>query len=100
DRRWGDLVFGNGANFLEIVFAVEKMSIDPPAAVREQLTIGLSVVVFAENECHLFGSSERAKVVNAAKRIRSVKFDVIGVVLDSLEHAIAVGIPTARNPGE
>ncbi len=100
DGGRGDLVFGDAAHLLNIVVAVEEVRIDPLAAGGEELVIIVSGVGIAEGMGHLFGGAQRAQVIDAAERIRSVEFDVVGVVLDAIEDAAAARIPSAVDPGE
>ncbi len=64
----------------------------------------LAVIVggFRVSQCarHFFAGSQCAEVVDSALRVRSVKFHVVGVVLDAIHDAAAAGVPPTRHPGE
>src|SRR5581483_7369762 len=41
---------------------------------------------------------QRAKIVHTAHRVRAIKLDVIGVVLNPFEYTVAVGVPSSVDP--
>ena len=100
EQGGGDFVFGDAADLLDVVFAVEEIGVDPLAAVLEEAAVFGGGGEVAGGAGHLFAGAQGAEVIDAAHRVGTVELDVVGVVLDAFEDAVAVGIPAAGDPGE
>src|SRR5690242_17168849 len=55
---------------------------------------------FAESPGHFFASTQGGEIVDPAKRVGTVEFDVEGVVLHAFHNAITVCVPSSGNPCE
>ncbi len=99
-RNGVDLVLGNPAHLLDIVFAVEKAGVDKLAPTLEQIAVIAGSRIIAQRPRHLLGGSQAAQVINPAQRIGTVELDIIRVVLHALHDAVAIRIPAAGNPRE
>src|SRR5882762_2674871 len=99
-QRGGDLIVAKGPDLLLVKAAIEEMRVDPAAAAFKQAMALSGEIRFADSARHFLAGAQSGQIVDTALRIGAVKFDVVGIVLDAFEDAIAIGVPTARNPGE
>ena len=82
----------------DVVAAVEEIGIDPLAAGFEELWP--STELRRQRPGPFRRRHERAQIIDAAQRVGAVELDVVGVVLNAIQDAAALRIPSAGNPGE
>src|ERR1035438_6918673 len=96
----GHLILGDAADFLDVEFAVEEMGVDPGASAFEEAAVNGGAGGVAGGARHFLAGAEGAEIIDAAHGVGAVELDVVGVVLDAFEDAIAIGVPAAGDPGE
>lgn len=95
-----DLVIVERADLLFVVLAVEEIGVDPLTSGGEQTPAFDGEIRVADDAGHFLTGTESAEIVDTAEGIGTVEFDVVGIVLDAFHDAVAIGVPTARDPGE
>ena len=82
-------------DFLMMIFAVEKFTVEKPRATVRKIAIGLRVLLFIQRPGHQTHGAESADIDAAAHAIRTPELDVVGVVVRLEEPAAPVGVPCA-----
>ena len=83
-----------------VILAVKEIGIHPLFPALEKIPAGLGKLFVAQVAGHLFGCSQGSEVPCAHLGVGAVVFDIHGIVLAALHHAVAVGIPATFNPAE
>ena len=74
--------------------------VEPARAPVEKVAAAGGEVRIAAVAGHFFSSAQSGQIPEAHLRVGAVVFDIHGVVLAALHHAVLVGVPAAFDPAE